>query len=79
MAVFIGGAIIMITAVAGYFVDIAMIGGFRITSCSITGTVHELVWGSVNDNKIWLGIDGIKKEVENLIFQLTNELPRKIG
>ena len=42
----------MITAVAGYFVDIAMIGGFRITSCSITGTVHELVWGSVNDNKI---------------------------
>ncbi len=67
MAVFIGGAIIILTALAGVYIDIEMIKGFRMTSCSITGTVHELVWGTVNDNKIWLGVDGIKNEVNNLI------------
>ena len=56
-----------------------MINGFRKTTCSITGTVHELVWGAVNDNKIWLGISGIKAEVDKLINQLEFDLPAKIG
>jgi len=54
-----------------------MIGGFRKTSCSITGTIHELVWGTVlkaetegGKDKIWLGINGIKNEVSILINRL---------
>ena len=51
----------------------------RRLGCVIVGSVHELNWGGTNDDDtVWLGLTGIKDEVDEIITMLEDDLPDKI-
>lgn len=53
--------------------------GFQKFSCTLAGTIHDLIWGTTNnDGTIWLGINDLKTELNSIQNSLENELPAKI-
>lgn len=63
-----------------------LINGAKQCSCSVTGFLHELVWGQTykksDDPTKWIGMEAIvgkDGEFNKIIDQLTNKIPAKIA
>ena len=75
----IGTILTICIALAGVSMDLKMVNGMKNFSGSITGLIHELLWGTTNtDGTVWLGVNGVKAESLVLMNDLTNDLPAKI-
>jgi hypothetical protein len=64
----------------GILKDQELVDGFRKMSCTVIGTIHDMNWGATTDDgKVWLGVNGVKKEFNSLLYSLENDLPAKIN
>jgi hypothetical protein len=70
----------------GLRMDRMLINGAKQCSCSMTGFLHELVWGQTykksDDPTKWIGMEAIvgkDGEFDKIIDQLTKKIPNKIA